>query len=123
MRSSELRQSNETALQKRLRHRSTVCHMVLDLIAHCGEDKDDAREIGERVIHGIGWAYTGNNKDNPSEEPRVVRQRLVCSQLVGYLVANAAGKADALEIGRLFVRGIDWAWGEPDQRDLRLVLG
>lgn len=122
MRSSELRKSNETALQKRLRHRSTICHMVLDLIAHCAEDEEDAREIGRRVMNGVSWAYTGNNSDGPAaDERRAVRQRLVTSQLVGYLVANAAGYADAQEIGRLFVRGIDWAWGEPGQRDLRLV--
>jgi hypothetical protein len=122
MRSSEVRKANETALQKRLRHRSTVCHMVLDLIAHCGEDEEDARAIGRRVINGVGWAYTGVYNDSKvTGEPRAVRQRLVTSQLVGYLVANAAGKDDAQEIGRLFLRGIDWAYGEDNQRDLRLV--
>jgi hypothetical protein len=118
MRSSELRKSNETALQKRLRHRSVVCHLVADLMAHCGEDDECARAIGRRVMSGIGWAYTGVNEDRPGN---ALQQRLITCQMVGYLVSNAAGHEDALEIGRLFVRGIDWAWGEANQRDLRLV--
>lgn len=118
MRSSEVRKSNETALQKRLRHRSVTCHMVADLMAHCGEDDGCARAIGRRVMNWIGLAYTGVNEDPPGN---ALEQRLVAFQLVGYLVSNAAGHADALEIGRLFVRGIDWAYGEDNQRDLRLV--
>jgi hypothetical protein len=118
MRSAELQKSGETALEKRLRQRSVICHMVADLIAHCGEDEECARAVGQRVMFGIEWAYTGVNRDQPGN---ALQQRLITSQLVGYLVANAAGWEDAQAIGRLFLRGIDWAWGE-DQRDLRLVL-
>jgi hypothetical protein len=118
MRSSEVRKANETALQKRLRHRLVICHMIADLIAHCGTDEECARAVGPRVMFGIEWFYTGVYRDQPSN---ALQQRLITSQLVHYLVANAAGKQDALEIGRLFVRGIDWAWGQLGQRDLRLV--
>jgi hypothetical protein len=117
MRSSELQKTNETALEKRLRHRSVTCHMVADLIAHCGTDEECARAIGPRVMNGIEWAYTGKTQDQPGN---ALQQRLLTCQLVGYLVSNAAGREDALAIGRLFLRGIDWAWGE-NQRDLRLV--
>jgi hypothetical protein len=116
MRSAELQKANETALEKRLRHRSVTCHMVADLIAHCEEDEECARAIGQLVMSGIEWAYTGVNQDQPGN---ALQQRLITCQLVGHLVANAAGREDALAIGRLFLRGIDWAWG--DQRDLRLV--
>jgi hypothetical protein len=118
MRSSELRKANETALQKRLRHRSVVCHLLADLMAHCGEDDECARAIGGRVLNGIKWAYTGVTDDQPGS---ALQQRLITCQMVGYLVSNAAGNEDALEIGRLFVRGINWAYGEDNQRDLRLV--
>jgi hypothetical protein len=117
MRSAELQKANETALGKRLRHRSVVCHMVMDLIAYCGTDAECARAVGPRVMFGIEWFYTGVYRDQPGN---ALQQRVITSQLVHYLVANAAGREDALAIGRLFLRGIDWAWG--DQRDLRLVL-
>src|SRR5262245_49537669 len=120
MRSAELQKCGETALQRRLRHRSVICHMIADLIDQCGEDGEAARAIGPRVINGLRWIYTGCHSECPSEELVAVRQRLLTNQLVGYLVLNAGGLDDALAIGRLFLRGIEWAWG-PDQRDLRLV--
>jgi hypothetical protein len=116
MRSAELQKAGETALERRLRHRSVTCHMVADLIAHCGEDEECARAVGRRVMTGIEWAYTGVAQDEPGN---TLEQRQLKCQLLGYLVANAAGREDALAIGQLFLRGIDWAWG--DQRDLRLV--
>ena len=120
MRSAELKEVHETPMERRLRHRSIICHMLADLIAHCGSDAQCAHEIGRRVMSGIEWAYTGKNSDHPNEEARATRQRLITTQLVGYLVANAAGWEDALQIGVLFMRGIEEAWAE-DQRDLRLV--
>src|SRR5262245_24726563 len=121
MRSAELQKCNETALQKRLRHRTVVCHMVADLIGHCGEDGDDAHEIGRRVTTAVNWGYTGVNGEKiGSELPGAIRQRLITMQVAAQVVGNAAGKEDAQEIVRLFLRGIDWAWGE-GQRDLRLV--
>jgi hypothetical protein len=111
-----MRSAYESALEKRLRQRSVTCHMVADLIAHCGEDEECARAVGRRVMNGIKWAYTGESQDQPSN---ALQQRLLTCQLLGYLVANALGQEDALAIGQLFLRGIDWAWG--DQRDLQLV--
>src|SRR5262245_38385244 len=121
MRSAELQKSTETALEKRLRQRSVTCHMVADLIAHCGMDEEGARAIGRRVVTGINWTCTGTNSEKPSEDRQAVQQRMITAQFVGYLMGQVTSKEDAAEIGQLFLRGIDWAWGEQVQRDLRVV--
>ena len=108
----------ENALQKRLRHYQVTYHVMGDLIAHCGEDGEEAHAIGRRLTSAVQWTYTGTNGDAPSVTRSALRERLIVCQLVAHLSANAMGQQDAEEISRSVAREIDRVWG---QRDLRLV--